>query len=305
MVVLCVGLLFWRAGALEGFVYANFWWPIQRYSTVNAVTYGYGVQFYWNVWRESLAALVPPSAGFVLVGIMVTPFLILAALPGFLLLFAIRYRSVAFQATAIPYWLVGSAVWLSEIHRKDIPHLAWGSPILIVLCFHLYGRLKSTLPTWAIHFIAICSCILVGFNFLVARATPAQEFMTRRGAIYSSGPDKVLEFLNTHVRAGEPIFVYPYHPMYYYLAAVENPTRYSILMYNMNTRDQFCETVRSLEQNKVRYVVWDTAFERERAKNVFPGYKVPPQQELIIEPYLFGKYRVVDELGGIRIMERR
>jgi hypothetical protein len=73
----------------------------------------------------------------------------------------------------------------------------------------------------------------------------------------------------------------------------------------MNTESQFRETIRSIEQSKPRYVLWDTAFDRDRFGAVFPNYRTPPQQELIVESYLGDHYQQVAFKGGFRILERK
>ena len=71
---------------------------------------------------------------------------------------------------------------------------------------------------------------------------------TRRGIVLDTAPDDALAFLNTEVSKNEQVFVYPYYPMYYYLADLSNPTRFSILMYHYNTREHFNEVIRDLER---------------------------------------------------------
>ena len=117
--------------------------------------------------------------------------------------------------------------------------------------------------------------------------------------------DSVLDFLTTRVKPGEAIFVYPYAPMYYFLSAARNPTRYSLLMYQMNTESQFRDAVQSLETNKVRYVIWDRSFPQWINKG-FPAYRIPPPDKLIMEPYLLDHYRVVGGTDtGFQFLERK
>jgi hypothetical protein len=128
---------------------------------------------------------------------------------------------------------------------------------------------------------------------------------TPRGSVYVFNADGVLDFLTAHVKLGEPIFVYPYAPMYYFLSAARNPTRYSLLMYRMNTESQFRDAVQSLERNNVRYVVWDRSFP-QWIHNWFPAYRNPPRDRLIMEPYLLDHYRVVGGTdSGFQFLERK
>lgn len=114
----------------------------------------------------------------------------------------------------------------------------------------------------------------------------------------------LLEFLETHTRPGDEVFVYPYQPIYYFVENLKNPTRYSYLQYHLHTDEQFREATRDLEQKKVRYVVFDTALSGERFREVFPAYRQPAASELIMEPYLEAHYHLVNDLGRFRILQR-
>jgi hypothetical protein len=107
-----------------------------------------------------------------------------------------------------------------------------------------------------------------------------------RGIIRDAiGDDPVLQFLSEHVKTGQPTLVYPYAPVYYFLSAARNPTRYSFTLYQLNTEAQFREVVQSLESSDVRYVVWDRS-SLDSMHLWFPAYRIPPPNELMVEPYL-------------------
>ena len=115
----------------------------------------------------------------------------------------------------------------------------------------------------------------------------------------------MLEFTAAHTRVNEEVFFYPCRPMYYFLSGSTNPTRFSILVYNYNTRDEFQEAVQNLESRQVKYVVWDTNFENKIFASVYPAArKLPPDQQ-VMEPYLNSKYAMVAEHDGFRIMMRK
>jgi hypothetical protein len=303
MVGIVVVLFYWSAGALPDLVYANVVWPLTNYSYVNAVPYGYGVQFYWGIWKESLGAALSAPGGICAASFLVVPFLLIATLPLLLVLFGLRHRTLAFNRVNLPYWMAGFALWISEIHRQDITHLVWGAPILLILCFHLYSLAPQRFRVQRL--ISICVFSLALVNELVALTTVDRTMSTRRGTVHTYDGDPALGFLIAHIRPGEPVFVYPYCPMYYFLSAAQNPTRFSFLRYQMNTKSQFREVIESLEQSKARYVLWDTAFDREKFDAMFPNYRTPPQQELIVEPYLAAHYQQIAFKGGFRILGRK
>jgi hypothetical protein len=193
-------------------------------------------------------------------------------------------------------------LWLSEIHRKDICHLVFGSLLLMILCIHYLEQYRSKIADLALQVLAISAACLAGFNlFLVLSARPIP---TRVGSVAAFKNIPVLALLEDKVAPGEEIFAYPYCPMYYFLSATTNPTRYGGLVYNFNTPSQFAEVIRVLDQRRVRYVVWDTKFETEVVPAMFPASARMPPGALIIEPYLESHYKLVKEEDGVRLLER-
>jgi hypothetical protein len=90
--------------------------------------------------------------------------------------------------------------------------------------------------------------------------------------------------------------------MYYFLSATTNPTRYSLLVYNYNGAPQFEEVIASLEQHRVKYVLWNKKIEDTLLPNLLPS-KQPRQ--FIIEPYLESHYKPIWVHDGILLMERQ
>jgi hypothetical protein len=89
--------------------------------------------------------------------------------------------------------------------------------------------------------------------------------------------------------------------MYYFLSNTNNPTRYSILLNNYNTTPQFEEVIRTLDQHKVRYVLWDKSLDDRLISAQFPSARA---RHFIMEPYLKSHYRRVWGHDGILLMER-
>jgi hypothetical protein len=113
-----------------------------------------------------------------------------------------------------------------------------------------------------------------------------------------------LRLLKEHVQPGEKVLIYPFCPTCYFLSATANPTRYSLLVYNYNTREQLQEVVGDLENQRVKYVIWDSEFNATMNK-FFPGVLPKNPNDLTIEPYLESHYTVVEDDHGIRLMARK
>jgi hypothetical protein len=300
-VIVIILIYFWSHGALRDLIYANFVWPYGHYGAVNDVPYAQGIfTFYWTPWVITKNGF-NWSIGMAMM--LITPFLFIAALPLILLIEIALSKWEILRAEIMLYLLCGSALWLAEFHRRDISHLVFGSPLLIILCIHFILERRERIADLALQVVAISACSLACINLFLVLTT--HQFTTRVGSVAMFKNDAVLTFLDDHVPAGEEIFAYTYSPMYYFLSSTTNPTRYSILMYGYNTRSQFEDVIGVLDQRRVKLVLWDTVQEERDLKLFFPGVTQVPQSERIIEPYLESHYRTVWEEDGVRIMERK
>jgi len=293
---------FWSQGALSSLYYVNFVFPRQHYDSVNNVVYAFRICIdYWTPW---VAALGGGAKAVAIAAILIAPLVFIAALPALLLVIAIRNKWKQAAPEIALYWLGGWAIWLSEFHRRDIYHLVFGSPILIILCVHALTESRRKPANAALQFLAITAVCLAGFNCCVALFAGSRTTETRVGKVAVLGSDPVLRFLNEHVSPGEEVFIYPYCPTYYFLSATTNPTRFSFLLFEYNTPAQFKEVIGVLDRRRPRYVIWDTTFATRTADN-FPGSQPVNPRDLIIEPYLESHYKMVEDDLGIHIMERK
>ena len=298
-VVGLVLLYFWREAALHDLIYANVVWPSQHYGVVNSVSYGHGILMnYWDHWmagRTVFPGIVLLSA------IMMIPIMFIAILPVLLPLIGARVRWDLQQPQVQLLWLSSIALWASELHRMDMTHLVFGSPLLIILSVHFLSAYGGRLARGTLEMLIISSVCLGIFNLLIL--TVAHTVETRIGSVRMFSDWRVPSFVEKNIPAGEEIFCYPYCPSYYFLHDLVNPTRFSIMVYNYNTQEQFEETIRLLDQKKVQDVVWDIGFERDVAK-VFITGRVPLEQQLM-ETYLESHYDVITVIDGKRLMHRK
>lgn len=287
---------FWTRGALGDLIYANVAWPAHNYGTVNSVQYAFALGTYFNRW-------IAPTQGFhwtmAMAAVMVIPFFFIAALPALVVFLGVRHRVHSIRGDVALYWLAGSALWISELHRKDMAHLVVGSPLLIILCIYYLQASHGKTSSLALQALSIVSVWLAGCTLLSALL--AHPTMTRAGQVSLSKPDPVLAVLDKNVPPGGDLFIYPYSPMYYFLSNTNNPTRYSFLVYSYYTPAQFEETIRTLDQHRVKYVLWDKHVQHDILDVFFPN--AHPKQ-LIMEPYLESHYRPIWVHDNVLFMER-
>jgi hypothetical protein len=292
---------FWTQHALWDLFYANVLWPSQHYSAANVVPYAQ------DMVRGCWDHFVIAKSGFrwtiVTASVLIVPLLFVAALPVLLPVLAARSIRNKVRPEIVLYWLCGVALWLSEIHRKDIFHLVFGSPLLMILCVYYLQQYRAKVADLALQILAISATCLAGFNLFLALS--ARPTTTRVGTVAVFKNLSGLTALDEKVRPGEEVFAYPYCPMYYFLSATTNPTRYGMLLYNYNTPSQFDEVLRVLEQRRVRYVLWDTHFQAKEVPALFPASARISPGALIIEPYLESHYKVVWADANTRLLQRQ
>ena len=310
-----VVLTFWAHGALTDLVYAMAIWPATQYHSVNVVPYAYGLrELYLASWAPGLNAVFRWPVSVIVTCALAVPLLFVATLPAFYLFCAVRYffaraRAVALtSAVAAPvppiFWTAGPALLLSEFHRPDIKHLVYGSPLLLVVVLRWLSADEPRFGRAVVRALTACTATFAIFMLLLA-LRPGTQIDTRAGTVHVFEKDEALEFLDREVDRKEPVFVYPYYPMYYFLADVKNPTRYSILMYHINTGSQFEESIAALQGQCVRYILWDTFVSGESLTLWFPGYQDPPAESQALDRYMQANYEQVALKSGFRILRRR
>jgi hypothetical protein len=307
--LVCVGLWFFKSHALDDLFYTTVVWPLSEYRTLNRVGYGF------NSLGVSVAvvARVLKATDWLLpylTLLCLIPLAVIELLPVMAVALLVRVRiqnprnGRVVDPSLATYLLFGFAMWLSELQRPDIYHLVWGSPLLFIGVLVLASRLVPARPRLVM--LSVLSLTVVVSGALSAfRAVSAHPVIaTRRGPVRVDKPDAALEFVIRHVSAGAPMFVYPYYPMYYYLADVRMAGRYSILVYDYNTPAQFEEVMTELAREKVEFVLSDTLVSGENLKIWFPGYS-HPADHLPLEDFLSRNYDEVQVANGFRILRRR
>jgi hypothetical protein len=290
---------FWSQGALGDLIYANVVWPSRYYGPTFSVHYASFILDYFNRWVVPMHG-VNWTIGMAV--ILLIPFLFVAALPALLLPLGVRHGVRKIEGVIALYWLAGSALWLSELHRKDISHLVYGSPLLIILCIFYLQKSRSKGFGLALQVIYITSTCLAGANLIIALV--ARPMATRVGEVHIAAYDPVLTAIDEHVTPGGEIFIYPYSPMYYFLSNTANPTRYSTFSYNFRVGPQFMldEVIRNLDQHRVKYVLWDKTMEVRVGEVLSPS---KPLKRFVIAPYLESHYKPIWAHDGIFLMERK
>lgn len=292
---------FW--GALPDLFYSNVVLPLSTYQAVNHVTYGYPL---WTVWFPQLFAHLAANASMVLTAptlvLMSVPFLLMLVLPLLVVALGYRYRLHLFDSRWIPYWITAYAMWFSELHRQDVSHFRNGCILLVLLFFAICDRIGTRWLKFAAVAVTF-GTLLLGSTDLTGTLQLNHPVTTRRGTLLAKREDPVVDFLLYHTRPGDYAFVYPYSPVYYFLADLRNPTPLNVIVDQRDNR-LIEETITGLETKKPRYAVADTKLLGDRMRTVFPGFRPPDPKDRVIDRYIDAHYHQVAFEDGFRILER-
>jgi hypothetical protein len=256
----------------------------------------------------SMPSWLAPTLG----GALMIPLLLIAALP--VLVIALtgvwlvtRQSTAVVQLPHVTYGVIGFALWFSEFHRKDIFHLIYGCPILVIALLLVWSsvdrpRAVRILVPWGLGL----ALLFLGVSRGLRAGGAHERIVTRRGTILVEQDDAALRFLlSDAVAAGDYVLVYPYYSTYYFLADVRNPTRFGEMIYGPGSEPYFNEAIASLEAKRARYILWDSRLTGNAMKTWFPTYQGPPNGEGQMERYFRERYRQIDMLSGFRLLERR
>jgi 4-amino-4-deoxy-L-arabinose transferase-like glycosyltransferase len=275
-------------------------WPLFHYSAANRTSYGYTAVFSREagVWKSGLIARIV---------LLVTngPLFIIPLLP--LLATAIfGWLALARPSKGLgPRWqhfifvsafCVGLLISVLTTKRSDFVHLDYLAPIFyIVLAWAIQGfNLESRPWRSALPFVGVyilISSTAFGLAVLSGPLGAHQQVATARGTITIDDRDHSLESVEKSIKPGEKMLVYPYEPLYYYLTGTFSITRYDFLQLGMHTPDQFQESLRALETNQTRVILFDTTY-NERLAWTSPN--APASLFSAADPvadYIFSHYR--------------
>ncbi len=247
-------------------------WPLRHYTTANRVPYGY-LLINPEGWQSGFAKA---SWGFRTFFILLfSPYWVVALLPffalGILVLHAwraikggrlegeARYRLVLCSAAA--------GLWFSLFltQRPDAVRIMFLAPVEILV---LGWVLEREIGSWkmsektralAITFLLL-SFTLFGLLFLLRARGGQRPIETRRGTLRVDGTDLALRYVLDNVPAGGKMFVYPYHPLTYYLTATINPTPFDYLQPGMHTAPQFQQALSEVVAARTPVVLYDIDF---------------------------------------------
>jgi hypothetical protein len=293
---------------------ADWLWPLHHYSRANTVPYGY------QNWSDEARRAMFGSGfvGAVLSGVLIVPCFVLPVLP-LIPMGLLAYLMPPWGRTKLPferwryYVLVSGAISgllvSVVVARADILHFVYLGPVLYLVIAWLLGsgdfQIELPRPLNQLFGGVLLLCFtLLGLAFLLTARGAHFNLNTRHGLVKTSRSDEVIQYTQTCVPAGSQIFIYPYRPLYYYLTATYNPTRFEYLQPGMHSRQQEEEAIREIEVSRTRVVLFELGFNQKIAAS-WPNTPIQAIANDPVGDYILTHYRsckVLKSAAGCRFL---
>ncbi len=245
-------------------------WLRQNYM-VNAMPYGSILGGYGALFEDSSGGL-ELAIRVILVGCVALP----AILPPVALLgwgwLIWRDKVTGEQrSVAVLCLLASAALILALSPRPDVMHLAFVVALPYVLAAAAFGKLVPSAVRVPSGMLAALLAVVfslhsfTGLGGMQSVASPVGDLRVE------SKQSSAMEQLFATVRPGEPLFVYPYMPMHYFLTQARNPTEYSFLSPGMSTQREALAALGELQQRPPEWILFMKVSKKEFLRVVPQG----------------------------------
>jgi hypothetical protein len=165
--------------------------------------------------------------------------------------------------------VVGTSLIMTQHKPYDYAHLMQlYLPVFVLVAFTIDSLLNAIRSRKAVlymmlGFLSILSGIYL-FHTVIGLAFVAGHYSAKlegpRANIYLTQGDhdsltEAMEFVTEHTSSSDPVFVVPYHSLFYFLADRPNPTRYENLWPVKAFENMNQEIFEDLEENNVQYII--------------------------------------------------
>jgi hypothetical protein len=163
----------------------------------------------------------------------------------------------------------GAALILALSPRPDVMHLAFVVALPYVLTAAAFSRLS---PAWAeapVGLVTVLMAALFSLNSFATLANTSTLASPVGDLRVNNKQRRAMETLFATVRSGEPLFVYPYMPMHYFLTQARNPTEFSFFSPGMSTQSQSLTALATLQKRPPEWILF-TKFSLKEVLRVIP-----------------------------------
>jgi 4-amino-4-deoxy-L-arabinose transferase-like glycosyltransferase len=194
--------------------------------------------------------------------------------------------------------LAMGAIVLALSPRPDVMHLAFVSALPYLLAGAALSRLipvRARVPLAV--FTVLMSTIFASNSFNTLRTTSRVASPVGNLRVDNAQQSGLRHLLAT-VRPGEPLFVYPYMPMHYFLTQAHNPTDFSFFSPGMATKREASAALTELQARPPEWVLF-MKISREEYLRVVPSGASAEWRYEELENWLEQNYSPVEKSGVV------
>jgi hypothetical protein len=191
------------------------------------------------------------------------------------------------------YLLAGVALFATQFPRMDTLHLAWSTPLLLVL-----GAVALSRLVWPVALVGLTLSLALLAPIWIGRLESLSEPLAPVAGVRAplqtaADLHDLVADIQQRTAPSEPIFVYPTSPLVYVLADRPNPTRFDHLNPGAASPAQLQSLIADLQRSQTRLVVisdfWEAAWG-------------PPGENAMLEDWLNTHYAEVAQHGAYRVL---
>jgi len=301
---LCAGAVLLLSQGALGPMIDQLSWIGHNYSGANRMFYGQVIGGYGALVKGVTGVELAVVAS-ILFFLTIPAWLPAVATAGWLVQLRRTWREAGAPRFGPVYLLIcGAVLIVAQAPRLDLPHLMFASPI--------YYALAVSLALRTLHGLSLTACAMV---FLLAAGTYAgfacltrlneQSVQTRAGRA-SMNPDEArwLAALESHVKSGDSLFVFPYMPVFYFALDGRNPSRYCFLQPGMSSAQDEANVLADLRRDPPQWVVYMTLKPADYLR-IWPSSDRSRLRMESIERFIAEGYTPATQAGPYSLLRRR
>ncbi|MDP8980610.1 MAG: hypothetical protein M3O35_08475 [Acidobacteriota bacterium] len=232
-------------------------WGVAHYGASNRVPYGYvpGNPLANFQGVNILHALL--RTGW-LIEVLMPAVLPVMAYVGLVMLLCRRRKYPDRKKEVIILLVAFSAgVILASLPRLDVHQLLFLSPVFWILCGYVFFEALGSRWRWHLN----ATLVLVSLLMLISSIRQDRRFTemveTNAGRVRCT-PDlaQLVSALESTIRPGDGLFVFPYLPILYFVTGGRNPSRLSFLQPGMMTDREEASVVAELRAHPPHWMLW-------------------------------------------------
>jgi hypothetical protein len=150
-----------------------------------------------------------------------------------------------------------AGVILASLPRLDVHQLLFLSPVFWIICGYIFFEAVGHRWRWHLTTTLVLTSLLILFSS-IRQDRRFTEMVETNGGLVRCTPDlaRLVSALESTIKPGDGLFVFPYLPIVYFLTGGQNPSRHSFLQPGMMTDREEAAVEDELRANPPHWMLW-------------------------------------------------